>query len=399
MKLLCVIPSYWPAFKYGGPIYSVHELNKALVMKGIDVYVYTTNVGLENKVRANQVVDINGVKVTYYKYTGLFELLGSTGWQYSFSMTQAIKRDLVNFDIAYIVSAWNYTTAMAAFYCRKYQKPHIISPRGSLYPKTTNSKSWKKVPYYHLITKKVLQNASAIHYTTEDEKEQTNSFLRLNTKAVVVPNGINLEEFSRLPEKDELLKKYPALENKTRILFLSRINWKKGLDLLLQAYANLLEKRNGLHLLIVGDDDGDGYKDQVKNWVKDYKLDDNVTFTGSLTGRDKLAAYAASDIFVLPSYSENFGMVVVEAMACELPVVISNKVGIYKEIEENKAGIIVETNPESLSKGIEWLLEDAELRAKISANGKKLVREYYDIDKVAERMIDSFEEVLKNAST
>ena len=113
-----------------------------------------------------------------------------------------------------------------------------------------------------------------------------------------------------------------------------------------------------------------------------------------LTGREKLEVLAGSDIFVLPSYSENFGMAVVEAMACGLPVVISNKVGIYREVEENKAGIVVDPNAESLYKGIKLLLENPELKKEIAVNGRKLVEEYYDIDKVAERMIEAYEEIL-----
>ena len=113
-----------------------------------------------------------------------------------------------------------------------------------------------------------------------------------------------------------------------------------------------------------------------------------------LVGEDKISALRESDVFVLPSYSENFGMSVVEAMECETPVVISNKVGIYKEVERNKAGIVVEINADSLYKGIKLLLDNPSLRKEISVNARKLVEEYYNIDKVAERMIEAYEEIL-----
>ena len=147
MKLLCVVPSYWPAFKYGGPISSVHGLNKTLVEKGVDVTVYTTNVGLERKVAVNQEVNVAGVKVFYFAFTKLFELFGRTGWQFSRQMTKALKRELKIFDLVYIVAIWNYPTAAAAYYCRRYRKPYLIALRGGLNPYAMGNNAWKKRIY------------------------------------------------------------------------------------------------------------------------------------------------------------------------------------------------------------------------------------------------------------
>ncbi len=411
MKLLCVIPSYWPAFQFGGPIFSVHDLNKALVKKGIDVTVYTTNVGLKGNLHVNQEVDVDGVKVTYFAYTKLFEFMGTTGWQFSWQMTRALKKNLKSFDIVHIHAVWNYPTAVAGHYCRLYKKPYIIATRGTLYPYTLSKKFWKKWFYYHFIAKRDLEGATAIHYTTEDEAEGCHPFLGLKNQAIIIPNGVDLSEFKdyglgdygvrgrELSLRESLRNRYPILKDKKIILFLGRIHWKKGLDLLIKAYAKLVKERDDVHLLIAGNDE-DGYSKKVKTWLKEFSIPfistkARVTFTGMLTGKEKLEAYSGSDIFVLPSYSENFGMSVIEAMACGVPVVISNKVGIYKEIQGNKAGIVVDTNAESLYKGIKLLLDNSELRKEIANNGEKLVEEYYDIDKVAERMIKAYVEMLE----
>ena len=395
MKVLCVISSYWPAFQFGGPIFSLHNLNKMLVKKGVEVSVYTTNVGLDRRVPVNQEVNVDQVKVTYFTFTRFFEFLGARGWQCSLPMTGALKRTLRIFDIVYIVSIWNYPVACAAHYCREYKKPYIISPRGLLYPYATGKKSWKKWPYYQLITKKDLHGAKAIHYTTQDEAQKCHLPLCLKNRAVVIPHGINLSEFGDLPGKDKLRQRYPVLKDKKVILFLSRINWKKGLDILVKAYSILAKEQDSIHLLIVGNDDG-GYIRKVKRWVKEYGIEQRVTFTGILTGKEKLEAYAASDIFVLPSYSENFGIAVIEAMACGMPVVISNKVGIYREIEENRAGIVVDTDTESLYKGINLLIKNPELKTEIATNGRRFVQERYDINKVTDMMIQFYNEVIKN---
>lgn len=396
MKLLCVIPGYWPAFQLGGPIFSLYNLNKALAKLGVDVSVYTTNVGLGRRVPVNQEVNVDGVKITYFAFTKFFESLGGTGWQFSLPMTNALKRSLKIFDIVYIVAIWNYPVAIAAYYCRRYKKPYIISPRGLLYPCVRGRKSWKKWPYYQLVTRKDLFAATAIHYTTKDEAEKCHLSLCLKNTAVVVPGGIDLSEFNDLPGKEKLRQSYPVLKDKKVILFLSRINWKKGLDILVRSYSILAKKIDSVHLLIVGNDDG-GYMRKVKNWVREYGIEERVTFTGILTGKEKLEAYAASDIFVLPSYSENFGIAAVEAMACGIPVVVTDQVGISKEIQDYRAGIVVNTNAESLYNGINLLLKNPDLKIEMAANGKKLVREHYDINKVADMMIGVYDGVIKRA--
>ena len=396
MKILCVIPSYFPAFQFGGPVASVHYLNKALVKKGADVTVYTTNVGLAGKVSVNQEVDIDGVKVIYFKFSRIFEFVGPTGWQFSQPLTRALKRNLNNFDIVYLSAIWNYPTAITAHYCRKYKKPYIIAPRGVFYPYTFNKKIWKKLPYYKLISRKDLEFSAGIHYTTQDEFEQTHPFLRLkNDRLFIVPNGINLPEFKNLPPKSSFRERYPILKNKKVILFLSRLDWKKGLDLLAKAYGIVVKKRNDAYLVIVGEGQ-ESFKKKVKRWFQKEGVFDKTLFTGMFVDRQKLEAFAGSDIFILPSYSENFGMVVVEAMACGLPAIISDGVGIYREVNDSHAGIVVPCNPVRLAEAINNLLNNETLRQNIKENAQRLIREKFDINKVADEMLMRFKEVLSS---
>ena len=393
MNILHITPSYYPAFKYGGPIQSVHLLNKTLVKKGIKVEVLTTNAGLEeNKdIDINKWIFIDGVKVKYLKYYG-YE-------HYTFSPSLCLEalKIVKNYDIVHITAVWNFPVlagSMVSYICKK---PYIISPRGSIYEKTVNIKSKnKKQLYYNLVAKHYLKRANAIHFTSEDEQGEILRFLGLRNFSFVVPNGIDLSEFKEFPDRGQFKKKYPVLRDKQYVLFLSRISKKKGLDILVESLKSLADEYNDLYLVIAGPDN-EGYGKEVKKWLNDYGLVDRVIFTGMLTGKEKLQAFVDADVFVLSSYSENFGMAVVEAMACGTPVVISNKVGIFNEIEQNKAGIIVDTNPESLYKGIKELLDDEHLRNRIAENGKRMVHEYYDIDKVADMMIRAYEGILKNA--
>jgi len=397
MKILCVVPSYYPAFQFGGPIASVHNLNKSFIQKGIDITVYTTNVGLEDKVIANKEVLIDDVKVTYFSFFKFFEFLGPTGWQFSISLSKALKKNLPNFDLVYISAVWNYPTAVASYYCRKYNKPYIIAPRGIFYPYTFNKKAWKKWPYYKLITKRDLEGAAAIHYTSIDEFKKGHSFLGIkNNKTFIIPNGLDLSEFDNLPAKKVLRDKYPILKDKKVVLFLGRLDWKKGLDVLAKAYGNIIKQRNDVYLLIVGDGP-DSFKNKVKQWFKNEGVfgEEKINFTGMLTGKDKLEALSGSDIFVLPSYSENFGMAIVEAMACGLPVITTNTVGVHNEITETNGGLIIPSGDAlRLSEAIIKIINNKELAKEISDNGRELTRERFDFNKVADKMIKKFKEII-----
>jgi glycosyltransferase involved in cell wall biosynthesis len=407
MKILCVIPSYWPAFAHGGPIFSVHNLNRALAKKGVDLVVYTTDAGLLGKVPLNQEVKIDGVKVTYFSFTRCFEFLGTIGWQFSPAMAKALKKNLPDFDLVYIVNIWSYPALIAAHYSRIYGLAYIIVPSGMLYPDALSIKLWKKMFYYYFLVKRDLLSACAIHYTTEDEAEKTRAFLGLKNQSIIVHNGIDLSEFTNLPDRERLKMIYPYLKGKKIILFLGRIHEIKGLDILVKAYARLAQNREDLHLFIAGDG-GERYTKKIKRLLEvyglnftDFESDDQidkgnaqVTFSGSLAGRQKLEAYVGSDIFVLSSYSENFGMAVVEAMASGLAVVISNKVGIYKEVQQKKAGIVVGTDVESLYQGIKLLLEDPGLKKEISINARKLVEDSYDIERIADKMIEAYRQII-----
>ena len=297
----------------------------------------------------------------------------------------------------YISAVWNYPTAIAGYYCRKYKKPYIIAPRGIFYPYTFNKKVWKKWPYYKLITKRDLEGAAALHYTSIDEFKKGHSFLGIkNNKTFIIPNGLDLSEFDSLPARRFLRDKYPILKDKKVILFLSRLDWKKGLDILAKAYGNIIKQKNDVHLLIVGDGPED-FKKKVKEWFRNEGVleGEKITFTGMLTGREKLEALSGSDVFVLPSYSENFGMAIVEAMACGLPVVTTDTVGVHNEITEASGGLVVPAGDASrLSEMIIKIISNEELAKNLSENGKALVKEKFDFNKVADKMIKKFEEII-----
>jgi glycosyltransferase involved in cell wall biosynthesis len=171
------------------------------------------------------------------------------------------------------------------------------------------------------------------------------------------------------------------------------MTWKKGLDLLVKAFALLLKKRQDIHLIIAGDDQ-EKYLSKVISWVKQYNIEAHVTFFDSLYGEEKMEALTGSDIFILPSYSENFGVAVIEALACGLPVIISNKVGIHNDIARHNAGLIVDTTHESVYNALLALLDNAELQKTIIKNGKELILKQFDINSTSSQMLDAFKHIV-----
>lgn len=395
MKILCVSSSYWPAFQHGGPIHSVHGLNKAMSKKGVDITVYTTDTGLDKRIFSGQRINQDNINVVYFKYINILDFFGRTGWQFSPFLTEALEKNIKNFDLLYIIGLWNYPVSMAAYLCRKYDKPYVLKPGGSIGASSFIRGKWKKYIYYSLIAKKNIQNASAIHFTSEYEKKCAVNFLKFDPKNFVIQNALDAAELADLPPKDALSAIYPVLKNSRVLLFLGRLHPIKGLDLLVRAYTRLAEEYKDIYLVIAGHDQFN-YRVSLEKIFREKGLSGRVVLTGMLTGRDRLTALSGSDVFIQPSYYESLGMSALEAMAAGVPVVISDKMGISKMVNEHKAGIVVKTDEQSLYEGIKTLLENRDLASEISANGKNLVFSEYNIEKVSDMMMDAFNDIVKN---
>ena len=390
MKVLCVVASYWPAVQFGGLVYAAHGLNKALVERGVDVTVYTTDVGLRGKVPVTHEVDLDGVRVVYFPFSPLLEVFAGTGWQFSLPLTAALKENVRRFDVVHIAGIWNYPTAAASHYARRYRVPYVIQPAGSLYPYSIRGKGWKKRPYYLLVSRRDIRRAAALQYVSADERDTCHSAHRLRSRAIVLPSGMDAP---RLPGKEQLRDRHPELRDKKIILFLGRVHRIKGLDVLARAYGRLARERGDVHLLIVGPDEG-GHEATIRRLLGREGAGDRVTFTGLLHGEEKWEALAGSDLFVLPSSSEGFSVAILEALACGLPVIISPECH-FPEVAERGAGLVTPAEVDPLTAAIRSLLDSRELRRSMGENGRRLVREQYAWDSIARQMIGEYEKILK----
>lgn len=359
MRLLHVVPTYFPATRYGGPIFAVHGLCRALARRGHDVHVFTTNVdgGGVSDVPLDGPVDLDGVQVHYFA-SELRRLYVSR------SMRRALARDAGAFDLVHLHSVFLWPTWAAARAARNAGVPYIVSPRGMLVPELIERKSsLAKRAWIALIERRNLANAAAIHFTARREWDDAARLGVPLPSPFIVPNGVDLPPPAH-EERDERL-----------LLFLGRVNWKKGLDRLVDA-MRLVDAR----LVVAGPDD-DGYTATLRA-----RADDRVEFRGPVAGAEKDALLRRAAALVLPSISENFGNVVLEAMASATPVIVTPAVGLADDVRASGAGIVSEPDPPSLAAAIETLLGDPSLRAEMGRRGRALAEERFTWERVAAAM-------------
>jgi len=354
-----------------------------LAQRGHQVALYTTNADGNTALDVPLGVPVveGGVEVHFYPAQRVI-------WAnvLSLPVARALKHKVPQTDLVLIHSLYQFTSTFAAHYCRKFKVPYVLRPHGTLDPFLVYRRRWfLKWAYINLFEKRNFNSAAAIQYSSWMEEKMTRQFIAVTSPSLVIPEGIELETFAKLPPRGTFRARYPSTAGKVLILFLGRFHQKKGLELLIDACARARAGRGDAHLVLAGSGDPD-YVTQVSKKVREAGLSRCTTITGQLSEEEKLAALAGADLFVLPSYGENFGLAVVEAMACGVPVLISDKVGIWPEIAEAKAGMVTPCDPDKIADAIDTLVYDPERRATLGDRGRKLVLEHFSIDRMAERM-------------
>jgi glycosyltransferase involved in cell wall biosynthesis len=383
MRILHVVPSYIPAYRYGGPIYSVHGLCRALAARKHDVHVYTTNVDgdSDSNVPLGSQVDIDSVKVSYFPSRYARRLYWSP------PMKKALRESVANFDLLHLHSIFLWPTFAAARASEKAKVPYIISPRGMLVKDLIRRKNRLiKTAWLSLFERHNLEHAAAIHVTSQTESVDISKFGFKLPHIFTVPNGFDLpDDGSESPVSQQICD----IIGKSFLLFLGRVNWKKGLDRLIQALPYIKD----IPLIIAGNDE-ENYTPELKRLAKKHGVSDRVIFTGPVRGDDKAALIQRTSALVLPSYSENFGIVVLEAMAAGCPVVVTPEVGIADTVLEAGSGIVVKGNPDILGNSINNLLSNPELMRQMGENGKRVVEEQFTWKAVALRMECVYKDML-----
>ena len=296
-------------------------------------------------------------------------------WAFSPAMLHALLPYIRDVDFVTLHSTYSFPVLVGYLLARWFHKPYGLWPHGVFAPIQRQISARKKKIYDGLIARAILDNASVLFYTAKGEREETRS-LNFKAPSVIIPHGLNFEDFVNLPPRGTFRSRYMAGHSGPLVLFLSRINQKKGLDILVRAFALMLARLPNVRLAIVGSSDPPQFEDQVMSWIKESGISDYVVMPGLLVGEEKMQAFVDADVFVLPSHAENFGFAVFEAMASRIPVVISDTLDYANEIDSHKAGISVPRDPQAFADAIVRVLTDRDLHQKLGQNGFNLARTY-----------------------
>ena len=385
MKILQVVPGMSP--HYGGPNVALTDLTRLLTERGFETTLMTTNSDPSGRIDVplGVMTSQRGANVMY------FNMWPAGRYAFSMALAKSLFQNINNYDVVHIHWLYSFSSLIAAIAAQYAHVPYVFQPNGSLDPYLMKKNRWLKNFYNTIWGNYIIQHAAGIIFTSEAECNFADLH-KANVPEHVVPVGLDWKDYAILPSQGQFRKQYPAVADKKIILFLGRISRQKGLDLLIPAFHAVKSRVPNAHLVIAGPD-SEGYGETIRQLIGEFNLEDSVTWVGYLSREMKLAAYVDCDLYVLPSYAENFGATVTEALACEKPVVITNRVNICDEIEKAQAGIVVECAVESIVNGMRLVLEDPNLSRQLGQKGRKLVQQKYTWDVVLRELITVYQGV------
>ena len=386
MKVLHVIPSV--SERSGGPGQAIIPMCSSLREQDVEVLLASTDADLPAPNRPG------GPKrgaVTRYKNLPsiFFPVQLGASFKYSRPFAQWLDDHVSDYDLVHIHAVFNHSSIAAARACRKKGIPYVVRPLGTLDPWSMNQKSLRKKMFWNAGVRKMLAGAAAIHYTAKGEQQAVEGSLGLN-HGVVVPLGVEAPKISEIEAVEKLAARFPALLDHPYVLVLSRLHPKKALEVLIEPFVSLVKRpefRNW-RLVLAGEGPAN-YVASLKRLVEDQGASEVVIFPGWLDGGDKEAALRNASLLALPSHHENFGLCVMESLACGVPVLISPHVNLAPDIRAAGAGWVAEVNKDSLENALAEALSSEEERVRRGNAGRNLALNFA-WPKVAEKLIDLY---------
>jgi glycosyltransferase involved in cell wall biosynthesis len=425
MRVLHVIPSL--SLKDGGPSFAAKAMAEALAERGMQVTVATTegahapvigdqlSVIREEPRRERAPTEQRGYKIVSFRRN--FE-----AYKVSFGLTRWLRANITQFDLVHVHALFSFSSTMAARIARKNNVPYIVRPLGVLNQwGIRNRRRLPKLVSLRLIELPILLNSAAIHFTSAAEREEAALLdARLaKHESVVIPLPVKP---AAKGDQERFLDRYPKLRGRKIILFLSRIDRKKGIELLFDAFAMVRQKNKDVALIIAGEGE-ESYVRELQEHARrvlettgpqttgprttdrQQKVSgqwsavsgqgaSEVIWTGHLSGEMKVAALAAADVFVLPSASENFGIAAAESLAADVPTIVSEEVALSSDIRKYDAGVVVKRDVQQLADAIGDLLSNKEKAATLVANGRRLVEERYSPEAVGKALHELYQKII-----
>lgn len=386
MKITHVIPYMHP--NAGGPPIVVDRFCRELQGRGVDVNVLTTDALAETDNSSWQ------QQFDHLQNLHVLPSWGNGPFAFSARLAKLLRQLAAESDLVQIHTLWTYPGFMAARICRQLKTPYLVMPHGMLDPHSVSRKSSKKKLIGRLVQWPQLRRSAGMIYTHDEERQLAESTCDGLPPGFIVPLGADTPPSISVEElRGKFFARFPELAKKQLVLFLSRLHSKKGLDLLIPAFQRVVTKHPQAQLVLVGPGEPD-YIKELQALAAKAGVANHMTMTGPLYDEDKWGAMAASALFALPSYQENFALVVVDALQLGLPAVLSRRVNIWDNVVSAGAAVDCELNPESIANAICFVLENETFRQEAALAGPRLVQEQFTWQKAADEMLRAYESVL-----
>lgn len=376
MKILHVISSMDP--RGGGPVEGIRNIGHELVRQG----------------HSAEVVCLDSAAEPFHAlYAGVVHGLGKSWGSYAYNriLVTWLKENSGNYDAVIVNGLWQYPGFGTWRALAGSRIPYFVFTHGMLDPWFKRSyplKHLKKWMYWPWAEYRVLRDAKAVIFTCEEERLLAGqSFWLYRCQEEVISYGTSAPPADSFALTEHFFSLHPDLRGKRLMLYLSRIHKKKGCDILVEAFAAVAPTDPGLHLVMAGPDQT-GWVAELKEQAERLGIAHRITWAGMLQGDDKWGAFYAADVFCLPSHQENFGIVVAEALACGKPVLISNKVNIWREIIASGAGIVRDDSVKGTIEGLQqWLAFTPDAKQAMGDSALQCFNANFRIDRVAASLI------------
>jgi glycosyltransferase involved in cell wall biosynthesis len=379
MKLLHIIPTFYPATYWGGPIYSVYGLcNATAKISGVTLRVLTTDAAGPQRSDAVEVTDFPML------YPGGYEVFFCRRWwAHSVSPGMILRLwPMIRWaDVVHLTAVYSPPTIPTLLICRLLGKPVAWSPRGALQRWEGSTKPLAKRAWEWICNVLISRKSCVMHVTSEQEAADSEARIP-NSASVLIPNGVDIPEV--LPARSW------RPDGKLRLLFFGRLHPKKGIENLLYALKAMGDETVSLAICGIGDE---AYSRSLRELVHQLGLGERrVSFQGHVDGEEKMKAFMQADVCVVPSFTENFGMVVAEALAHGVPV-IASKGTPWAQVEARDCGLWVENSPESLAEAICCIRTKA--LPEMGARGRDWMKEEFGWDAIAARMFSIYKNLTR----
>ncbi len=380
MKILHIVAGIWE--HTGGPAEVIPQLCEALVQKNYEVTLLSID-GPHSE--AARHCSANGVEFLSFPAISFLPV------RYSPEMNSYLRTNIHKFDIVHNHGHWLHPNWLALKHAKRHNKPLVTTPHGTLVPGMLSRSKIKKWFSWHLFDRWIIQYANIIHSLSAVENQEMSAKIGSSVgKIRIIPNGAEIWD---LPSPNNLLKKFPKLEHKKIILFLSRVHPIKGVVDLLETWKLICRGYSDWHLLIVGPIEKE-IEVFLNKTLEDQNLQDATTLTGPIYGVERLEAFAVADGFTLPSYGEGLPTAILEALSCRIPVVCTDECNFF-EAEKAGAAFSGPAGKDMLLFNLEKLMNMTDsTRAQMGEKGQWLIKEKYSWKSIAEKWVQIYSGLL-----